>query len=189
MKGIHVGLIALALGGSIASAQFGGGGMGGGMGRGGMGGGMDRGGGMNRGGGGEASMSPEERQKRMLDGMAKQLELNSGQKKKFQSIMAGAREAASPIQEELRLGRENLIQAVREGKSEEEVGRLSDLQGTTYAKLAAVESQAMAKIFAMLDDSQKPRAAAIFGRMGGLFPARTGPMMRGPDEQGKRDRE
>jgi len=144
----------------LASAQRGGGGGGGGemggegmgMGAGGMGGGMP--GGMRR-------MSKE-------DLLFEKLKLNKDQKDEAAKIIAAAREKASPVREQLNKGRQLIVNLLMQ-KREDDVKKLMGDYAIVAAQMTGIETEAFAKIYALLKPNQQGKAPQAFEMMAGMF--------------------
>ncbi|MCC6859146.1 MAG: Spy/CpxP family protein refolding chaperone [Bryobacterales bacterium] len=103
-----------------------------------------------------------------VDVLARELRLSPDQSRRIDSILNDAREAAGPVQSELRQVREKLIQALREDRGQEEIERLEEHQASAYTHMASLESSVLIRIFSLLDERQKARAGNVFGRIGSL---------------------
>jgi hypothetical protein len=149
-------MLAALLAAGLASAQRGGGG-----------------GNMN-GGMGSSGMPRQQRQSK-LDVIADKLGLNKEQKEDFQKIVASSTEAAAPLAEQLRNGRQAVAAAMINGKdSGEDWDKLKAAYTAVLAQEATLEAQAYQKLYALLKDKQKTKAAPVFAElMTGMF-ERTG---------------
>ncbi len=115
--------------------------------------------------GGRRQQPPEQRDTRNLDNLKAALKLDPDHAAKFDSILDDSRRARASLDEEMRAGRARLLQAVREGKSDVDLEKLNQAQGSTYAKISANEVWAMSRIYALLNDDQKKIAEAAFNRV------------------------
>ena len=155
-------LMASVLTVGLASAQGGqkGGGDMGGMGGSGMGG--DAGG---MGGG----MLRTQRQTR-ADIIADKLHLNKDQKEQASKIFAAAQEEATPLNEQVRNGRNAITTAILQGTTGEDLNKLMTQFTDLMAQKAAVEAKAYGKLYATLDAKQQAKAAPVFAeQMDGMF--------------------
>jgi Spy/CpxP family protein refolding chaperone len=150
-------LLAALLAAGLASAQRGGGGGGGGS----------KGGGM-----GDMGMRSQ-RQSR-LDMIADKLKLSKEQKDEVGKIFDSAQEKAAPLTEQIRNGRSNMTQMLISGKnSGEDWDTLMKQFTAVLAQQEAIETEAYQKMYAALDDKQKPKAAPVFEElMAGMFAGR-----------------
>ena len=130
-------------------------------------------------GDGQRPISAEDREKKQFEEFAKDLGLSSSQKKKVKTILEDARVSAESVQDEIRIAREEVVRAVKDGKSEADVDKLTDTQGKVYGRLAAVEATAFRRIFAVLDETQKSRAEDVLARSIGRFLVREPGLQRG----------
>ena len=170
-------IAALAAVGGFAQFPTGIPGLGGRM-PGGRNGGQQPGGGQPR-GDSTRPVTVEEREKKQFEEFARDLSLNSSQKKKVKTILEDARVSAESVQSEISNAREAVVRAVRDGKGDEDLDKLTDEQGKVYARLAAIEAMAFRRIFAVLDDSQKTRAEDVLPRSIGRFVTREEAPRRG----------
>jgi Spy/CpxP family protein refolding chaperone len=148
-------LLASALAVSLASAQRGGGGGGGDMGggEGGMGGGM-----------------PRAQRQSKLDMVADKLHLSKEQKEQAAKIFADAMQEASPINEQIKQGRNVITSAILDGKTGDDLNKMMAQYTDLLTQKAAVEAKAYAKIYAILDAKQQAKAAPVFAdQMDGMF--------------------
>ena len=149
-------LLASGLAVGLASAQRGGGGGGGDMGG---GGGGDMGGGMPR--------AP--RQSR-ADIVADKLHLSKDQKEQALKIFAAAQEAATPVNDQIRQGRNVITSAMIDGKTGDDLAKMMAQYTDLLAQKAAVEAAAYGKLYAILDAKQQAKAAPVFAeQMDGMF--------------------
>jgi len=162
-------LLASALAAGLASAQRGGGGGGGGGGDTGDPAAAAAGGGMPR------AQAPNK-----MDVVADKLHLNKDQKAQAATIFAAAQEAATPINEQIRLGRNDATVAILEGKTGDDLNKVNAHYADLLAQKAAVEAAAYAKLYAILDAKQQVKAAQVFAeQMDGMFDGGRGRGNRG----------
>lgn len=170
-------LAALAAG--LASAQRGmtGGDMGGegGGGRGGegMGGGMP--GGMRR-------QTKEEL-------LMERLKLSKDQKEEAAKILSAAREKAAPVRDQMNRGR-GIIAAAMAEKRDDDVKKLMVDYTTVSAQMMSIETEAFAKLYALLKPNQQAKAPQAFEMMAGMFAGggMQGGQRRGQGQGGDRGR-
>ena len=154
---------------TLMLAQGRGGGAGGGMGGdegagGGAGGGMGRGG-----GGGEGSGIQMPRVVSRMDTISENLKLNKEQKKEVKSILDDAQKEAMPIRDQMTKSRLAIGEAIQSGKSQDDLKSLVNSQAALSAQMAAIELNAFAKIYKVLDKEQLPQTRGVFPMMKGIF--------------------
>ena len=135
---------------SVASAQRGGGGRGGGMGM----------------GGGEFGM-PSSRSR--LDIYSDMLKLSKEQKKDFKSSMDEAQKEATPVHQEILKSRGAIAEAVRAGKSQDELNPLINAEAAMETQMVNIELKAFLRLFKSLDAEQQQRVNPILFMMKGVF--------------------
>ncbi len=153
------GLLAVGL----ASAQRGGGG-GGGGGGGDMGGGGDGPGSSGMGGGMPGGMRRQSKEELLLD----KLKLSKDQKEEAAKILSAAREKATPVGALINKGRQIIVVAMVE-KREDDVKKLMGEYAIVSAQMTGIETDAFAKIFALLKPNQQAKAPQAFEMMAGMF--------------------
>ena len=142
----------------LASAQRGGGGGGGDEG------GMGGGGGMGAGGGMPGGMRRQTKEELLLD----KLKLNKDQKEEAMKILAAAREKAAPVRDQINKGRQVIV-AVMVEKHEDDVKKLMGDYAIVSAQMTGIETEAFAKIYALLKPNQQAKAPQAFEMMAGMF--------------------
>ncbi len=173
----------LLLAGMLAAAMtFAQSGMGG-MGEGGMGGGGGRGrasdmGSMENMGGG----APRARRLSKAEQIADKLKLNKEQREQLDSILSAGREKAAPIRDQMDKQRAQIAGALIGGKSGEEVDQMWAGYSATVAQMAAIETEAYGKIWAMLKPNQQSKGPQAFEMMAGIFSAPSRGASRGRGE-------
>jgi Spy/CpxP family protein refolding chaperone len=90
--------------------------------------------------------------------MAQALNLTASQKEQARTIFESARESAKPIRDELRMNREKLRAAAKEGKSESEIQKLASEQGRLIGKMVAIRTESSAKFYQILTPEQRVKA-------------------------------
>lgn len=149
-------LLAALLAAGLATAQRGGGG------------GGSKGGSM-----GDMGMPRAGRQSR-LDMIGDKLKLSKEQKDEISKFFDNAQEKAGPLNEQIRNGRSKVTEMLIAGKnSGEDWDNVMKAFTAVLAQQEAVEVEAYQKMFASLDDKQKPKAAGVFEElMAGMFAGR-----------------
>lgn len=116
----------------------------------------------------QAGQHGQNRQQRMQR-MATFLDLTPDQQAKTKAIMADAKQAAQPIQEQLKQGHQALADAVKAGKSDADIERLSNSQGVLMGQMIAIHTKAFEKVYALLTPEQRQKADQLHERMKGMF--------------------
>lgn len=158
-------LLAGILAAGLASAQRGGGGGGG------------RGGG---GGGDMGMMMPRQQRQTRLDVISDKLKLNKEQKEEATKIFDAAQESATPLNEQIRNGRNRITQAIIQGaNSGAEFEKLSAAYAAVLSQMAGIEADAYGKVCALLKPNQQSKAPQVFAdQMSGMFMGRNWRMTR-----------
>jgi hypothetical protein len=156
-------LVAAGVAVGLACAQ-GGETMGGGMGRG--GGGMDRG--MGEGTGGGGAMPRPQRQSK-ADMLADKLKLKNDQKSEVEKILSNANEKAGPVRTQLMQQRQVIAQAMLAKAGPEDIKKALADYAIISAQMTGIESDAFAKVYAILKPNQQAKAAQAFEIMAGMF--------------------
>jgi hypothetical protein len=145
----------------LASAQRGGGGGGGESGMGGEGLGMQAGGGTGGMPGGMRRQTKEEL-------LFEKLKLNKEQKEEGATILAAAREKAGPVRDQLNKGRQIIVGLIMQ-KHDDDVKKLMGDYAIVAAQMTAIETDAFAKLYALLKPNQQAKAPQAFELMAGMF--------------------
>jgi Spy/CpxP family protein refolding chaperone len=109
--------------------------------------------------------------------MAQHLNLTDAQKETAKAAFEQARQAAQPIQEQLKQNRQLLADAVKAGKSQAEIQQISANQGVLMGQLIAIRTEAQAKVYATLTPEQRQKADEMRERMRNRFGRGMGPRM------------
>lgn len=142
-----------------------------GQGQGGMGGGGGggRGGGMSdpstSGGGVRASYHKETK----ADQVANRLKLTGDQKTALNTIFESTFKDATPITQQLLKSRQDLANALLNGKSDAEIAPLSQALSDAEFQMTGVEVKAFQRIVALLKPNQMAKAPEAFDLMEGIF--------------------
>ena len=148
---------------ALAAAQGGGGGgMGGGGGRNGNMGGGEMGGG-NTGGGGRQQKETKG------DQIVNRLKLNSDQKSEFVTIMEATQKDATPIIQALLRSRQDLANAMIQGKTDAEIAPLTQALSDAQFQMTGVEVKTFQKIVGLLKPNQVSKAPEAFDLMADIF--------------------
>ena len=123
---------------------------------------------------------PAARKERMKGFMAEYLNLTESQKQQAEQIFQAARDAATPLREQMKTGHTQMTEAIKTGKSDQELQAIADAQGALMGQISGIHAKAAAKFYAILDPAQKEKAEKLHNRfMGGMFGAGPGAMGRG----------
>ena len=104
------------------------------------------------------------------------LELNDSQKEQLGTILDGAIQTADPLQEQLNKGKQYLFEAAKAGKSDSEINRMADQQGSLSSQMLALQARSFAKLCNMLTGDQQADQQAkdetfLYDRIGSLLAA------------------
>jgi Spy/CpxP family protein refolding chaperone len=150
-------LLVWALAAGLASAQ-------------GKNGGGGAGGGDMSGSDPSTSGMPRAQRQSRIDVVADKLHLNKDQKAQAASIFSAAQEEASPINEQIRQGRNAITSALIDGKTGDDINKMMAQYTDLVTQKSAVEAKAYAKVYAILDAKQQAKAAPVFAeQMDGMF--------------------
>ncbi|HXS93472.1 MAG TPA: hypothetical protein VN736_02640 [Candidatus Limnocylindrales bacterium] len=151
-------LMAAALAAGLASAQRGGGGG-------------------SRNGGGMGGEMPRVQRASKLDTIADKLGLSKEQREEFQQIVSASAEKAGPLNEQLNNGRQQLTGVMATGRdSGEDFEKLKSAYIGVLSLEAGLEADTYQKLYAILKDKQKTKAAPVFAElMSGLYERSAGP--------------
>jgi Spy/CpxP family protein refolding chaperone len=130
-------------------------------------------GGGGGGGNGMGDMPRMPRQSR-LEMIADKLKLTKDQKDEVTKIFDAAQEKAAPLNEQVRNGRSKVTEMLISGKNGgADWDSLMKAFTAVLAQQEAVETDAYQKMYATLDEKQKPKAAPVFEElMAGMFAGR-----------------
>jgi hypothetical protein len=104
-----------------------------------------------------------------FDELAIRLGLDRDQKKAVRTLFDRASKEAEPVRQQMQQNRKELYEAVKGGKSEEEISALVQKQAPLYAQMAALEMRAFARMFKELDPNQHKKAEEMMPRFAGFF--------------------
>jgi Spy/CpxP family protein refolding chaperone len=100
----------------------------------------------------------QEWMQRRFDRLSAYLNLTDQQKTQAQAIRKDAHESAKKFAPQLKQNREALKAAIKEGKPESEIARISNEQGRLMGRMIAIRTEAFAKIYQTLTPEQKAKA-------------------------------
>lgn len=156
---------------ALAQGQYGGGGGGEGPPGGGRGGSHgDLSGDM---GPGFGRARPEAKESK-ADQVANRLKLNGDQRSEYNTILESTQKDAGPIIQQLQKSRQDLANALINGKSDAEIAPLKQALHDAEFQMTGVEVKTFQKIVALLKPNQVSKAPEAFDLMAGIFlqPAR-----------------
>jgi Spy/CpxP family protein refolding chaperone len=129
--------------------------------------GMGEGGENSRGGMGNMGYTPSKPNK--LDIWTNILKLEKDQKKEVRSIMDEGQKQAAPIREQMAKAHVQIAEAIKAGKSQDEVDQAVKNYSSLETQMTGIEMSAFSKIYKLLDSDQKAKTRPVFTMMGGIF--------------------
>lgn len=123
----------------------------------------------------QAQQPPKPRGEHMQQFLAEQLNLTEAQKTQAQTIFDQAKTQAKPVADQLRQGRDQMIQAIKAGKSDAELQQIADQQGQLMAQVSGIRAKAFAKFYTLLTPDQKTKADSLYEQFRGMMGRRFGP--------------
>ena len=143
-------LSAGVLAASLASAQWGGGGLG---------------------HGGSDDMSPrrEGPTQTRMDRITAMLTLDPEQRKQVKDLLDYGQKAAAPVRDQLATAQLEIAQSVQAGKSQDEIGKALDAYAALDTQMTAIELRSLASISKVLTQEQQARLSGLFWMMRGIF--------------------
>ncbi len=107
-----------------------------------------------------------------LDIITQVLQLDKEQKKFVKTTFDHAQSESAPVRERLTRSHEAIGEAVRDGKSPEEMDGLIKNHAAVAAQMARIEMEAFAQVFLKLDQAQQDKSRSLFQMMKGIFSAK-----------------
>src|SRR5260370_30974885 len=89
--------------------------------------------------------------------MARVLNLTADQRAQAQQILAGAKQEAAPLRQQMQQNRKALADAIKSG-NDAQIDQITRSAAPVKAQLAAIHARAMGKIYATLTPEQKAKA-------------------------------
>lgn len=89
--------------------------------------------------------------------MANHLNLSADQRAQVQQILAGAKQEAAPLRQQMQQNRKALHDAIKSG-NDAQIDQITRAEAPVKAQLAAIRARAMGKIYATLTPEQKAKA-------------------------------
>lgn len=84
------------------------------------------------------------------------LSLSDSQQQQIGAMFDAAVKVAEPLNTQIENGRQAIFEAVKSGKSADEVKAASDKEGALESQMVALQSQTFVKMFVTLTNDQKP---------------------------------
>jgi len=135
---------------SLASAQWGGGGLG---------------------HGGSDDMSPrrEGPTQTRMDRITAMLTLVPDQSKQVKSILDDGQKEAAPVRDQLVAAQLGIAEAVQAGKNQDEIGKTIDAYAALDTQMTGIELRSLTQISQALRQEQQARLGGLFWMMRGIF--------------------
>lgn len=100
---------------------------------------------------------PTARRGHFVQRIVNYLNLTPDQQAQAKQIMAGVRQEAAPLREQMKQNREALANAIKTG-NDAQIDQITKAQAPVMAQLAAIRAHGFEKIYAMLTPEQKTKA-------------------------------
>jgi|ERR1051326_5686788 Spy/CpxP family protein refolding chaperone len=100
---------------------------------------------------------PAARRGHFVQRIVNYLNLTPDQQAQAKQIMAGARQEAAPLRQQMKQNREALATAIKSG-NDAQIDQITKAQAPAMAQLAAIRAHAFEKIYATLTPEQKTKA-------------------------------
>ena len=101
----------------------------------------------------------------MMNRLGADLNLTDAQKQQVRSIFSASRQAAQPVQDQIRQTRQALAAAVKSGASDADIDKLSSSLGPLLAQESAIRAKSFAKFYGTLTPDQKDKLGDHFNQM------------------------
>jgi Spy/CpxP family protein refolding chaperone len=89
--------------------------------------------------------------------MANYLNMSADQRAQARQILAGAKQEAAPLRQQMQQNRKALADAIKSG-NDAQIDQITKAEAPVKAQLAAIHAHAMGKIYATLTPEQKAKA-------------------------------
>jgi|SRR6516165_2081116 len=132
-------------------------------------------------GGGRARGGPVHMDERLaLDLLAVLLNLSDAQQQQLHTIFAAAVQAATPIATQMASNKEAVVEAVKAGKSDDQVKTLARQQASLSSQMLTLQAQTFAKMWAILRSDQKSHVdTSMYDDIGALLANTKPPILPG----------
>jgi alanyl-tRNA synthetase len=127
------------------------------------------GGGRNSGMGEGTGSSMMQRRQSKLELFAEKLKLSREQREETNSALAAAMEESAPARADMDKARVAYATALLDGKSADEVKKISDDYTSAAARMAAIEAKTFSKVYASLKPNQQSKAGQAFELLAEAF--------------------
>lgn len=104
-----------------------------------------------------------------LDRISEMLKLTKDQKKDLKTTFDDAQKEATPVHDQISKARLSIAEAVTAGKNQDDIAKACAAEAQLEAEMTGIELRAFSRFALTLQDDQKPRAAALFQMMRGMF--------------------
>lgn len=117
------------------------------------------------------SPMPQRQTQSKMDQIADKLKLNKEQKEEVANILNAAAETASPLNQQINNGRQQIVGAMVNGKDNgDDYAKLMGAYTAVLAQMDNAEATAYGKIYALLKPNQQKNGEAVFTDvMAGIF--------------------
>ena len=113
--------------------------------------------------GGDAPGSPQDAQQRRLNFLATFLGLTDSQKEQAKSTFDAADQASQPVRDQLTQAHQALRDAVKTNKTDTQIDQLAAALGVLEGQMAAIQTKAHAKFYALLTPEQRDKLDQVPG--------------------------
>jgi hypothetical protein len=127
------------------------------------------GGGLGRGGGDDMSPRREGRAQTRMDRITAMLTLEPEQRKQVKSILDDGQKEAAPVRDQLVTAQLGIAEAVQAGKSQDEIGKTIEAYATLDTQMTTIELRSLARISQAVNKDQQAKMGSLFWMMRGLF--------------------
>jgi Spy/CpxP family protein refolding chaperone len=98
------------------------------------------------------------------------LSLSDPQRQQLTTVFDAAAQTAAPIATQLEAGKAALFEAVKSGKSDEQIKNLADQEGSLRSRMLALQAQTFSKLWTLLTSDQKSKVdASMYGYIEGFL--------------------
>jgi Spy/CpxP family protein refolding chaperone len=97
--------------------------------------------------------------------LAADLNLTDAQKQQAHTIFSASRQAAQPVEDQIRQTRQALAGAVKSGASDADIDKLSNSLGPLLAQESAIRAKSFARFYGTLTPDQKDKLGDRFNQM------------------------
>lgn len=95
------------------------------------------------------------------------LNLSDSQQQQLGTVFDAAVKTAAPIATQMEVGKEALFEAVKSGKSDDQIKNMAEQEGSLTSRMLALQAQTFSKMWALLNSDQKSKVdASMYGNIG-----------------------